>query len=142
MFSRDTARVEKMAMDAVMEIEDRLGHQPRDVSAAKVGYDIESRVPDGRGGWNLRFLEVKGRVVGAETVTVTRNEILTGLNAPTEFLLAVVFVNGDNTQVHYLDRPFTMEPDFGATSVNYNLRDIMPRAKKMSRENQVEKPCQ
>ena len=98
---------------------------------AKVGYDIESRVPDSRGGWNLRFLEVKGRVIGAETVTVTRNEILTGLNTPTEFLLAVVFVDGDNTDVHYLNRPFATEPDFGATSVNYSLRDLLPRAQRM-----------
>jgi len=132
MFARETSRVEKAAMDAVMEVEQHLGHEPRDVSAAKVGYDIESRVPDGRGGWNLRFLEVKGRVVGAETVTVTRNEILTGLNTPIEFLLAVVFVDGESTEVYYLDRPFATEPDFGATSVNYSLRDILPRSKKMN----------
>jgi hypothetical protein len=30
----------------------------------------------------LRFLEVKGRVSGAETITVTRNEILYSLNKP------------------------------------------------------------
>lgn len=52
---------------------------PRDVSADKCGYDIESRVPtEGR----LRFLEVKGRIQGATSVTVTRNEILTALNKP------------------------------------------------------------
>lgn len=131
MLAHETSRVEKAAMYAVMDIERHLGHEPRDVSAAKVGYDIESRVPDGRGGWNLRFLEVKGRIVGAESITVTRNEILTGLNTPEEFLLAVVFVDGESTEVHYLDRPFSAEPDFGATSVNYSLRDILPRSKRM-----------
>jgi SNF2 family DNA or RNA helicase len=40
---------------------------------------------DGR----LRFIEVKGRVAGALTVTVTRNEILTALNKPDDFILAV-----------------------------------------------------
>ena len=53
----------------------------------KLGYDIESRDP--RSG-ELRFLEVKGRVEGADTVTVTRNEILYSLNKPEQFILALV----------------------------------------------------
>ena len=32
---------------------------------------------------------MKGRVAGATTVTVTRNEILTALNKPEDFILAV-----------------------------------------------------
>src|SRR5207248_10915300 len=53
---------------------------------------LESRIPDsGR----LRFVEVKGRVAGARTITVTKNEILTALNKPEEFFLAVVEVDGD-----------------------------------------------
>ena len=56
-----------------MKIERRLGFKPFDREFEKLGYDIESRVPNsGR----LRFIEVKGRDAGAETVTVTRNEIL------------------------------------------------------------------
>ena len=42
----------------------------------------------------LRFLEVKGRVAGAKTVTVTKNEILTALNKPDDFILAIVEVDG------------------------------------------------
>jgi len=38
----------------------------------KLGYDIESRIP---GSDKLRFIEVKGRVSDAVTITVTRNEI-------------------------------------------------------------------
>lgn len=38
-----------------------------------LGYDMESRVP---GMGKLCFIEVKGRSGGAETVTVTRNEVL------------------------------------------------------------------
>ena len=57
-----------------MATERALGHEPRDVSAAKVGYDVESR--DGRTG-RLRFIEVKGRAGDAETVTVTHQEIRT-----------------------------------------------------------------
>lgn len=40
------------------------------------GYDIESRDPMTE---RLHFIEVKGRVKGATTVTVTKNEILTSL---------------------------------------------------------------
>ena len=41
-----------------MAAERVLGNEPRDVSAEKKGYDIESRDP--RAG-HLRFIEVKGR---------------------------------------------------------------------------------
>ena len=37
------AEVERLAMAAVMAEERRLGHEPRDVSAENLGYDIESR---------------------------------------------------------------------------------------------------
>jgi hypothetical protein len=78
-FARETRRVELEAMAAVAAAERALGYEPRDVSAEKVGYDIESRIP---GTGKLRFIEVKGRVRGADTVTVTKNEILTALNKP------------------------------------------------------------
>src|SRR5205823_432317 len=55
-FAHETARVEQIAMQTVMETERRLGFIPRDVSANKCGYDIESRVP---GTGKLRFIEVK-----------------------------------------------------------------------------------
>ena len=53
----------------------------------KLGYDIESAMP---GTGRLRFLEVKGRVTGADSITVTRNEILYALNKPDDFILAIV----------------------------------------------------
>ena len=45
-FARETARIERIAMDAIMELERQLGYEPRDVSAQKCGYDIESRIPN------------------------------------------------------------------------------------------------
>ena len=67
-----------------MEIERRLGYIPTDVSATKCGYDIESEIPKEKriNSECLRFIEVKGREKGATTVTVSKNEILTGLNRP------------------------------------------------------------
>jgi superfamily II DNA or RNA helicase len=126
-FALETARVEKIAMDAIMELERQLGYEPRDVSAQKCGYDIESRVPD-KG--SLRFIEVKGRVAGAKTVTITKNEILTALNKPEDFILAIVEVDGDKSIPHYVRQPFNREPDFGVTSVNYDLGELLAKAEK------------
>ena len=72
------AEVEAKAMDAVMAEERDLGFEPRDVSSENRGYDIESRNPQSGG---LRFIEVKGRRADANAVTITRNEMLTALNA-------------------------------------------------------------
>src|SRR5690606_37370565 len=76
-YIRDTQASAAKARAAVMETERLLGYEPIDREQEKLGYDIESRVP-GKG--RLRFIEVKGRVSGAETITVTRNEILYSLN--------------------------------------------------------------
>jgi hypothetical protein len=122
--AEDTAAVEQAAMAAVVDAERALGFVARDVSAEHCGYDIESK--DGAGA--LRFIEVKGRVSGADTVTVTRNEILTALNKPEGFILAVVAVeDGFAHEPRYVRRPFQREPDFGATSVTYKLADLLAR---------------
>jgi len=116
---RETKRVELLAMAAVLQAETRAGHRPRDVSNENLGYDIESK-DDQRG--RLRFIEVKGRVKDAMTVTVTRNEVLTCLNKPEDFYLAVVEVDGQIVdEPRYLLAPFRTEPDFAATSVTYSL---------------------
>ncbi len=125
LFAEDTERSERLAVEAVMQAERGLGNVPQDVSPEKRGYDIESAVP---GTGRLRFLEVKGRVAGAKTVTITKNEILTGLNKPDEFILAIVEIDGDPGTPHYVRRPFQREPDFGVTSVNYDLQELLRRA--------------
>ena len=125
-FGFEKARVEALAMAAVMQAERMLGFDPRDVSAIKCGYDIESSIP---GTGCLRFIEVKGRVEGSATVTVTKNEILTALNKPDEFILAFVEIQGEKSVARYIRRPFQREPDFGVTSVNYNLAELLVRAK-------------
>lgn len=63
-------------------------------NAAVRGILLESQVP---GTGKLRFIEVKGRVTGADTITVTKNEILYSLNKPDDFILAIVeFLDGDS----------------------------------------------
>ena len=128
--TRDTQASAARARAAVMKIERRLGFEPVDREFDKVGYDVESRVP---GTGKLRFIEVKGRVQGASTVTVTKNEVLTSLNKPDDYILAIVeFQNGGLDLVHYVRNPFSREPDFGVTSVNYDLPELLARSEEPS----------
>jgi superfamily II DNA or RNA helicase len=124
-FALDTERSERLAMNTVMVAERALGYHPRDVSVERRGYDIESTIP---GTGRLRFIEVKGRVTGAKTVTVTKNEILTALNKPDDFVLAIVEVAGDTATPRYIRRPFQNEPDFTVTSVNFDLGQMLSRS--------------
>ncbi len=124
--AKETKRIETIAMNAVMETERELGFEPRDVSADKCGYDIESRDPKGNS--RLRFIEAKGRVRGADSVTVTKNEIMAALNKPEQFVLAVVEIDGESAaKTTYVRRPFGREPDFGATCVIYKLADLLSK---------------
>lgn len=120
--TQHTRRTEQLVMQAVMQRERDLGYEPRDVSHKKLGYDIESSIP---GTGKLRFIEVKSCMRGAATITLTGNEIRTALNKPSDFILAVGMVDGDAVNLHYLRRPFEREPDFNATSVNYDLKQLL-----------------
>jgi hypothetical protein len=123
---QDTQASAARARAIVMEIERALGFEPTDREFEKLGYDIESRVP---GTGKLRFVEVKGRIEGAPTITVTKNEILYSLNKPEDFILAIVeFQSNEAHRVHYLREPFRREPDFGVTSVNYDFANLLRRA--------------
>jgi hypothetical protein len=117
-------KMELLAMQMVMDAEKSLGNEPTDVSDKKCGYDIESKV---QANGKLRFIEVKGRVSGALTVTVTRNEILTALNKPDDFILAVGQVQDGYRKLVYIRKPFQQEPDFAVESINYRLQDLLER---------------
>ena len=124
------AEVERIAMEAVMEAERRRGGTPRDVSAEKCGYDIESRDPaTGR----LRFLEVKGRRADADSVTVTRNETLVALNSrnqPHEYILAIVLVEqGFARRTAYIRDPFSVGVDDTTDRLTHDLRKLLARSR-------------
>lgn len=117
------------AREIVMQAERELGFEPVDRELDKLGYDLESRVP---GTGRLRFLEVKGRTSDAETVTVTKNEILYSLNKPEDFILAIVAFNNDGSHgIHYLRRPFHgkgITTDFAGATVNFPLAQLIAEA--------------
>ncbi len=124
------ARVEWVAMKAVMDAERALGHEVIDVSAQKCGWDVTSlpKAVDGKLPAS-RHIEVKGRAKGQSTITVTRNEILYGLNQLDKFILAIVLVDGEKHEgPFYVTRPFMQEPDWAVTSINLDLDQLLARA--------------
>lgn len=125
------ARIEQVAMQAVMSYEEALGHAVKDVSAEKCGWDITARPPLSPDGSLLpdRHIEVKGRAKGQSTITVTRNEILYAMNQAEKFWLAIVIVDGDDFEgPYYVKNPFSMEPDWAETSKNLDLNRLLEKA--------------
>ncbi|AEJ43097.1 helicase-related protein [Alicyclobacillus acidocaldarius] len=124
------ARIERVAMEAVLEAERRMGHEVIDVSAAKCGWDITARIrkPDGTIAAE-RHIEVKGRAKGQDTITVTRNEMMYALNQGDKFLLAIVIVDGDRVDgPYYIRNPFRERPDWAEVSKTFDLRLLLERA--------------
>ena len=125
------SRIEQLAMNAVRQHQEAHGCRVTDVSAEKCGWDLTS-YPSAENGRpaNPRHIEVKGRAHGADTITVTRNEILYAFNQGDKFLLAVVLVHEDDTVAgpYYIQRPFDSEPGWGVSSINYNLADLLKKA--------------
>jgi len=115
--------VERLAMEAVMAAERRMGHSPVDVSAENKGWDIESR--DGSTG-HLRFIEVKGRHADARDVILTKNELLAALNAPEAYFLALVLVEqGFAHAPLYVQRFFDRDISFAETAVVFDIVQLL-----------------
>ena len=113
-------------MDAVMAAERALGNEPKDVSDKRVGYDILSFNPERK---KQRFIEVKGRIEGGTTITVTRNEIITSLNKPDDYILAIVQVAQDSVnEPRYVWQPFDVEPAFGVTAQQFELKHLLSKS--------------
>lgn len=103
-YAKETRAVEERAMRAVLAIEAGLGRRAEPMPHTNPGYDIRS-IDDGG---HLLLIEVKGRISGADTVSVTRNEILTALNTAERYILALVEVGPDGSErVRYLRDPFS-----------------------------------
>ena len=125
--ARETERVERIAVEAVLAAERRLERDPEEKPRNNPGYDILSRPANGG---PLLFIEVKGRVAGAPTFTITKNEVLYALNKGTEYILALVRVDGDEAgEIRYIRHPFTGSNEvlFGVTSLNVDWDEMSAR---------------
>ena len=92
----DRARIDKLAVAAVMAAERQLGRKPREMQHNNEGYDIESADPKEPG--RLRFIEVKGKAVGKTTVTISATQIRHCCNQPDTGIRAIVQTDGDKAQ--------------------------------------------
>ena len=128
----DRKAIENAAMNAVMEIEKKLGYIPRDVSRDNCGYDIESYVPENMrssGRYSLRCIEVKGKSIAHDDiVTITRNEMLTALNVPQQYILAIVVVDGESTTATYCQNMFSKDVEDAADSTNFNVARLISQS--------------
>jgi len=126
--SRETKEVERRAVEAVLAVERLLRRTPAEMPPNNPGYDIRSIDSE----QHLHFIEVKGRIEGAESVTVTRTEILTGLNTHRNYVLALVEVVPDGGErVRYLRDPFSGKSPrlhFAETSTSFDWRRLWEAA--------------
>jgi SNF2 family DNA or RNA helicase len=125
------SRIEQLAITAVRQAEEALGCRVIDVSAAKCGWDLTSYPPavDGKQP-EPKHIEVKGRMKGASTITITRNEMLYAFNQGNKFVLAIAIIGEGDTidGPHYIPGPFDREPGWGVASINFNLGDLLAKA--------------
>jgi len=124
-------KIERIAMQAVMDFEKKLGHTVKDVSAENCGWDVTAQPrarPDGQIP-AARHIEVKGRRADAKTITVTCNEIAQAINQNTKFWLAVVLVDGDRVDgPHYINQPFTQPPEWADASRTLYISKLLDGA--------------
>ncbi|GAA1399265.1 helicase-related protein [Pseudonocardia kongjuensis] len=101
----NTTISERRAVDAVLAAEKALGRDAEEMPHNNPGYDIRSTAP----GQPTIFIEVKGRMAGADDFFVTYNEVLFGKNAGDNHRLALVSVSQDGPEqdeLCYLINPF------------------------------------
>lgn len=128
LLARDTSETDARAIAAVMAAERDLGRDPKEMPHNNPGYDIESRQSDG----HLIYLEVKGRIEGADMFWVSKTEALHGKNAGAGSRLALVSVSDRGSEfdeVRYIVDPFHDIDfgDFNATGVMGNWKQEWER---------------
>lgn len=123
----ERARIDRLAVDAVLASERQLGRVPRAMDHHNAGYDIESTNPAEPG--RIRFIEVKGKAAGKTTVTVSATQIRTCCNQPDNWILAVVQIDGDSaSEPRYLYGPFDQSPGFAEVGRNFDLQTLLDQS--------------
>lgn len=128
--AKETTRIERLAVDAVLRVETALGHRAQEMPHNNPGYDIESDTPNG-----LDFIEVKGRFEDGDTFVLTRQEAVTALNKGKHSVLALVRVlSDDTTTVRYLRQPITTPIDPRAARVEFDWDPFWNEATEMEQQ--------
>ncbi|WP_375399179.1 helicase-related protein [uncultured Amnibacterium sp.] len=133
-FSADPAaraKIERRGVDAVLAAERQLGRTPEEQLHNNPGFDVLSQSRDSG---SVR-IEVKARIEGADTFTITRTEVLTALNTAPDHRLALVRVGSlgpEHDTVRYIGNAFNgVEPswltDFDVVSQNLSWSEWWAR---------------
>lgn len=103
-FAKDTKAVERRAVEAVLAAERRLGRIPTEMPHNNPGFDVRSAGANG-----TVYIEVKGRIVGANSFTVTVTEVNFAQSHRDSHILALVRVHPDGPEydeIRYLTQAF------------------------------------
>lgn len=117
--------VERRAVERTLAEERALGRDPREMDHWNEGFDIRSRTAEGDSVW----IEVKGRIEGADEFHVTRSEVLQGWNTRPRHRLALVRVHPDGPEhddIRYLSDAFanTVIDEFEVTRVTFKWKTM------------------
>ncbi|MBM7367770.1 helicase-related protein [Gordonia hydrophobica] len=110
-YAADSTITDRRAVDAVLRAEHSLGRRPEEQAHNNPGYDVLSRpgpLPDGSHPASI-YIEVKGRVAGAEHFFVSSNQVACGKNTGVNHRLAMVSVSPggpEHDEVRYLTNYF------------------------------------
>lgn len=117
-FARETEAVERRAVEAVLAAERQVGRAPVEMPRNNPGYDIRSTDSGGR----IHYIEVKGRIEGSDTFTITANEVSFAQTQGNRHRLALVSVSSDGAEHdelrYVLDALSHLEPT--GTTRSYN----------------------
>ncbi|MCE7482486.1 DUF3883 domain-containing protein [Microbacterium profundi] len=126
-FARETEAVERRAVDAVLAAEHALGRSPVEMPHNNPGYDVQSTDKSGR----IHYIEVKGRIAGSDTFTITANEVTFAQTQGDRHRLALVKVapdGPDRDELRYvLDAFGHLEPTGMTRSYNEEWREYWSR---------------
>ena len=126
-FARQIEEVERRAVDAVLAAERALGRAPVEMPRNDPGYDIQSTDNQGF----VHYIEVKGRIEGSDTFTITTNEITFAQTQGDRHQLALVEVSTsgpERDQLRYVSDAFAhLEPSATTRSYNEVWRDYWER---------------
>jgi hypothetical protein len=125
------ARLQKRLTE--LEQERKLSSQPPVVirGASVLPAGLPERLRGDRTDSPDAFARETARAECAGTVTVTKYDVLTVLNKPGEFVLALVYVRDTMLpDAVYIRSLFVREPDFGATTVKGDLDDFVAKGEK------------
>lgn len=105
LFAQSRKEIERRAVDLVLRHEKELGRVPEEMAHNNRGFDIKSRHLMG----GYIYIEVKGRIQGADTFTITSSEVSFAQTQGVAHRLALVSVSSEGAEqdeVRYISNAF------------------------------------